>query len=263
MLSLLVLPLMFSIQAALAVDEHGEIFEKHAPPPGGGDCSQTVSMTFHGGSGDGGSGDALDTEDTARYTCEVCVHNGQVTRANNCYYDRVEGCFAKGTQILMSDGSTRSIEQLRAGDMIWNPILGHPTKVGRMVAGPEKEPLLEIKGDGRSILVTKTHPMLIRASESAPGLVKASLDKSTKKRALTVTRADQLKAGQEAMDRSGKFFRIESVTPKPETAGTMVYNFEVVTDSNRPEDHAVVANGVVTGDVVTQYKLNGARPDWE
>src|SRR5262245_15520927 len=37
-----------------------------------------------------------------------------------CFYRRTKSCFPPETQIQMADGSSKAIEEIRSGDMVWN-----------------------------------------------------------------------------------------------------------------------------------------------
>lgn len=221
-------------------------------------CVPITTGSFYSGAE---SGDGIDTGQTINLTCTVCSNNS----TTDCYYSRLEGCFAPGTKITMADGSTKPIELIRSGDQIWNPLRGAARTVGRLVKGPENEPLLRITGSAGSILVTKTHAMLVQVEEPQTGLVRTSLGREDSRIAgkMTVVRADALKVGQQVADREGKLFTVTDIKADEASKGTTVYNFEILSPTSEPEDRAVIANGMVTADVTTQYKLNGKKPDWE
>lgn len=147
------------------------------------------------------------------------------------------GCFAADTLIQMADGSHKPASEIRAGDMIWNPKKQKAQEIKKVIAGPERWPLLSVVSGGRSVLVTGEHPFLTK-----DGL----------KPAYRLTDKDVLIDG----DQENSIVSIKMQERKEGEAAPEVWNFELV-GSTEPDDHYVVANGIMTGDLYLQIKING------
>jgi hypothetical protein len=143
------------------------------------------------------------------------------------------GCFVTGTRLAMADGSTKAIEDVKAGDLVENPLNGQAVPVRYMRAGPEVGKLYVITTESGSVTVTAGHAMV-----TASG----------------IRRADQLTKGELITTRAG----VEPVLSliMRESHGETVYNLAVgATASDDARAHAVLANGVVTGDLTLQERL--------
>ena len=128
----------------------------------------------------------------------------------------------------MADGSDRKISSLKENDFVFNPLFKIPVRISKIVKGPEKRSLYKVVIGKIRLTVTEDHPFL-----TEKGWV----------------RADQLVSGQWVMgEQQAKSVRSVKKLPyeKPED----VYNFELDTDV--PEGHIVLANGIPTGDLTTQ-----------
>ncbi|MES2744637.1 MAG: Hint domain-containing protein [Bdellovibrionota bacterium] len=145
------------------------------------------------------------------------------------------GCFEEKTSIQMADGSSKLAAEIRAGDLVFNPKTGRPHMIRKVIAGPERWPLLEVKAGGKSVTVTGEHPFLTKL-----GL----------KPAYKLTSADILIEGDAETQVEAVIAEERALDAKaPE-----VWNFELVGSSD-PDDHYVLANGVMTGDLYLQQKL--------
>jgi hypothetical protein len=144
------------------------------------------------------------------------------------------GCFEESTLIRMADGSERTASEIRQGDLLWNPKTQKNQYVKRVIAGPEKIPLYAVKIKDTTVRVTQGHPFL-----TPLGLVQAK----------------DLRAGDRIIDNGQENF-VESVGPEVREAGTpdpTVWNFEL--EGEHDDDHYVLANGIMTGDLYLQIKL--------
>jgi len=163
---------------------------------------------------------------------------GQIRPANsaNCQltmYNRINlGCFEFHTKIRMGDGTDKEVADIVKGDMVMNPIRNVPMRVKRTTMGPEKYELVVVRAGDATVKVTTQHPML------TPGGVKA---------ALHLTNADSIQ------DAKGNWRRIDSVSR--ERGRLPVVNLELDAPTSDPEDHALLANGLITGDLYLQEKL--------
>lgn len=137
------------------------------------------------------------------------------------------GCVAEGTLISMADGSTRKAEDVRVGDSLKSQD-GESVAVTNVFMGTEAE-LVRLKtASGECLDMTYDHPVL-----AARGFV----------------RADELTAGDRIVTESGES-AVSELYPIP--YGGKVYSVETSPPG------AIVCNGIVTGDFVTQ---NSRRSD--
>lgn len=176
-----------------------------------------------------------------------------------------KSCFTPETKILMGDQkTTKKIYQIAEGDSIWNPVLKKAVKVRHLTAGPEKLPILEIGYNDTVVHVTTKHPMVVSsdafASASPVGFALASLkDKESEKLPLgySLKRANDITLDDSVLGADGQFHKVSVLRILPVKADQSVWNLRMDTDSEDPQEHMLVADGIVTGDVKMQWKLNG------
>jgi hypothetical protein len=70
------------------------------------------------------------------------------------------GCILGGTKVLMADNQEKPIEQIRIGDIVFNPVTGRNSKVVNTWAGIEDIMYKISTKDGSSIIVSGFHPMV-------------------------------------------------------------------------------------------------------
>ncbi|MEN9808758.1 MAG: hypothetical protein RLZZ488_325 [Pseudomonadota bacterium] len=143
-----------------------------------------------------------------------------------------DGCFDELTKIRMADGSDRLVTQLRKGDFVYNPVTKMPAKITKLTIGPELKPLLHVTVGGSTVRVTDSHPFM-----TTRGWVAAKNLRSTDK----------------ILGRDGKYLGIQKV--EIGASGHTVANLALEGPANQPELHYVLADGVVTGDLVIQNML--------
>ena len=160
---------------------------------------------------------------------------GQNCWACGCW--RVDGCFAPETKVLMSDGSYRAVRDISAGEYVLNPVTHGPAKVSRIVQGPEKIDLVELRYAESVLVVSTKHPMV-----TARGIVQAA----------KLSQRDFL------IDRDGGKQAITSVKRVPVQEGQQVIN--IVLDESLPSNQRlIVAEGVQTGDLSIQVSQSKKR----
>ena len=143
-----------------------------------------------------------------------------------------DGCFDELTKVRMADGTDRLITQLRKGDSVFNPVTGKPAKIVKLTAGPEKNPLIHVTVAGALVRVTENHPFMT-------------------KRGWVMARS--LNAKDTVLSGNRKW---ESVTKVEQgAAGRLVVNLALEGSADSPDDHYVLADGVVTGDLVIQNMI--------
>lgn len=174
------------------------------------------------------NGSAKQYEKFYAFIAPSCARQLIGGRKNNC------GCFEESTLIRMADGSERTAAEIRQGDLLWNPKTQKNQYVKRVIAGPEKIPLYAVKIKGSIVRVTQGHPFL-----TPSGLVQAK----------------DLRDGDRIID-NGQENQVESVIAEARDASApdpTVWNFELEGESD--DDHYVLANGIMTGDLYLQMKL--------
>lgn len=142
------------------------------------------------------------------------------------------GCFAQGTEIAVSPTETKPIEALQKGDVVYNPRNNSFQKIKSTLAGPEEEKdMVVISYNETKLTVTLDHPM-----PTNRGLIQAG----------------EMQLGDRIQIANGDW-----VTPKLElipSDGQIVYNLALEGPENE-NDHMVVANSIVTGDLDLQNML--------
>jgi len=141
------------------------------------------------------------------------------------------GCFAGSTRLQMADGTERPVSTIGENDWLWNPHYKAPVRVKKVVKGPEAKALFEVKYKNQRVVVTEDHPFLTQS-----GWVQAQ----------------DLKVGVKIIG-AGHGLRIKSVRKLSYKKPEDVWNFEL--DTNDSMGHMVLANGIPTGDLVTQQLL--------
>ncbi len=147
------------------------------------------------------------------------------------YAIRSDGCFTKDTKIRMVNGEDKLITDLKTDDFVSNPLFKKPVRVSKIVKGPEKRPLYQIKVNTYQVTVTEDHPFLTQR-----GWVSANHLTS-----------------QDIIMGEGLGKKISSIQKLSYKKPVDVYNLELDTDI--PEGHLVIANGIPTGDLTTQLNL--------
>lgn len=155
-----------------------------------------------------------------------------------CGCFRLNGCFVPGVKIRMADGSDRAIEEIRAGDLIWNPATRAPVAVERVIEGTESEPLIRFGFDRETLTVTQKHPV-----PTARGLLQAH----------------ELTLGDLVYDQDGTAHEV-TVLERVETEPRQrVINLRLESDSEEPESRMLLSDGIMTGDVILQLLLSHAK----
>jgi len=154
-----------------------------------------------------------------------------------CYYcgqTRIFGCFAPATKITMSDQTLKAIEAISVGDMVWNPKANTAARVERIIEGPENLPLIEY-GFGSSISrVSQQHPVL-----TAAGLKTAA----------------ELTVEDSVYGADGKPNLLTTLRRAPVEDGQIVINIVIKTENAGSNEHYLLADGIVTGDLILQQQL--------
>ena len=160
--------------------------------------------------------------------CYICgCFRGNQTSGGN-------GCFPPGVRILMADQSLKKIEEIKAGEKVWNPVQKKAIVVAQVVEGPENLPLIELGFAGRTVIVSQEHPVLT-ASGSKPAklltLKDMVFDTAGKQHLLTVLKRLELEEGQR------------------------VINLDLAAATEDPSERLLLSDGIITGDIVLQKRL--------
>jgi hypothetical protein len=145
--------------------------------------------------------------------------------------------------ITLGDGKTQKrITELTERDQVWNPITRRSQSIARMTRGPENVPMFDIQIEGKTVRVTGTHPFPTNEGPRA---------------------AFELQEGDRVRTAEGKSGVIQNIATVPAgEKAPMVWNLELAAGEDL-RDHYVLANGVVTGDLYIQTRLqkNAAGTD--
>lgn len=150
------------------------------------------------------------------------------------YRPRKNGCFAEGTLIATSEQKSEPIEQLFQGATVLDGS-GRQRTVSKIVKGSEPAMLYIKTAVGLSLLVTRAHPF-----PTSRGLLPAK----------------DLKVGDTLRLERGRLTNITEIALR---GSARVYNIalsdaDVGNGSKEPDRHFLIANGIITGDLVVQER---------
>jgi hypothetical protein len=171
---------------------------------------------------------------SSSYGIRSTIDEGTVCWQCVCQRAGGSGCFSPDTKILVKDRGEIDARDVKAGDLLLNPRTGGYSRVEQVVQGPEKE-VVELRflvgGTSRASRVSFGHIMVTKR-----GYVRAS----------DVRRDDQL------LRSDGSWVSVSIVKKVP---ARHVINFVLNSNSRSYEDHVVVSDGLVTGDLWLQTNL--------
>lgn len=143
---------------------------------------------------------------------------------------RTNGCFVAGTKIQLNDKIHMPIETLKVGYSV-QLANGKTSKISKIVQGPEIKPVVRVEvSSGQIIELTEKHPVL-----TENGIVQAK----------------NLTIGSKLKNKEGFWVSIQSLSTHKYDG--QVYNLEL--NGNSDQDHLIVSNGLVTGDLHLQNQL--------
>jgi hypothetical protein len=152
-----------------------------------------------------------------------------------CYPRGKKGCFPRGVSIQLANGHSKLVEEIAVGDLLYNPVTRKPVEVSQVVEGPEKFPIIQFGYDNLKVRVTTEHVVLTES-----GL----------KRAKDLTLQDKVS------NKSGEFSQIETLVNEPVERNQSVINFIINDTENKVENHWLLSDGIITGDLYLQEKLD-------
>lgn len=168
-------------------------------------------------------------EPTSAKTCSISFVTkndaGFVCRNN-------DGCFDEKTMIRMADGSDRLVTELRMGEFVYNPVTKKPAKITKLTIGPEFKPLLNITIGTSTVRVTDSHPFMTERGWVA---------------------AKNLRKSDKVLAQGGSFVTVDKV--EIGRSGRTVANLALEGPAHLEQLHYVLADGIVTGDLVIQNML--------
>lgn len=138
-------------------------------------------------------------------------------------------CFPAGTMILLADGSSRAIEDIKVGDFVmsFNEVdqTQEPAKVLEL-ENPIRDHIYTLSlSDGREIEVTREHPFYTKEQKWASLYPPETYEES----GLVVS---AIEAGNHILDQDGKWVRINSISYEEIPEGIQTYNLKVVNKNN-------------------------------
>ncbi len=146
------------------------------------------------------------------------------------------GCFDPETRIRSIEGREVPIKLLNKGDKVFNPLNKKFMEIEKLVVGPEELPMVEVQVAGKVVKVSSTH---------------AFITKKGQKMAMDVNLNDEI-----ALEDGKTMHPVERVSlVLPVDKKQQVYNIKLKSNSKDPKEHAVLANGVVSGDLFLQSEL--------
>lgn len=151
-----------------------------------------------------------------------------------CGCFRGDGCFNAGVKILMGDHSLKVIEEIRAGDEVWSPVLKKAIKVRKVLQGPEDHPLLRFGTDKRTVTTSEKHPVRVSGK---------------------VKRARELVIGDVVEFDDGTTHAITVLERLPQRTGQQVFNLSLDAPADLSDGHLLVSDGIITGDIILQNTL--------
>ena len=146
-----------------------------------------------------------------------------------------KGCFPPGVQVAMQDGTTfKKVEDIAAGDLVWNPLVQKSFRVLTVTEGPEENPLIVIRAGNIVLKVSGEHPVLTEEG---------------------LKQAKQLHSGDIIQDSQLAKYVIDRVHSEQASPGLTVINFVLERDGSKLGG-LLVADGVVVGDLAVQKELS-------
>ncbi len=145
-----------------------------------------------------------------------------------------DGCFSKETKIRMADGSDKFIYELDISDKVFNPKTGNSVGIKKLSVGPEFGEMFKISSGFNMVDVTREHPFLTSVGWK---------------------QAKDIKVGDELMLAFGDSQKVESVERHKPATPPDVFNLQLDAPESELDDHFVLANGVITGDLLIQQSL--------
>ena len=167
--------------------------------------------------------------------------NGNDERgSNSCFICGLvrfkKGCFPPGVKVTLGDGhSTKAVEDVASGDLLWNPVLKKAVKVLNVIEGPEEKPLVMVNAGSFSLKMSQEHPVWTKAG---------------------LKQAKALSLGDVLFDASGKEVAISELSQQPVKEAQTVINFVLEGDAGKGDaSRMILADGLVVADLVAQKKL--------
>ncbi len=213
--------LVFSIRPALVIDDN---------------CSGTFLTRSNGRKSNGSATDVTWDQPFTKFESNLTVTLNGMTQDSYGIREHIyTSCMDESTLITAANGEQVLLHELLPGEFILNPMTGVYTKVKQIIRGIHDPEMYELAVGTKKILLTSNHPVL---TEEGP------------KTASEITTRDSIRFSD------GSFDRVTSATKVPGDKKRDVYNIVLDTDSTNPEDHYLLANGIVVGDQFLQDALS-------
>jgi len=185
--------------------------------------------------------------------------------AEDPFHKECLGCFSPETSIAMADGTSKAIVNIKPGDLVLNPVTKKGVRVKYPTMGPEAIPMWKIGFGTAAVVVTEGHPMVVsngnQESEwtALSGLfLRSGLRNAPKVKqpeSFDIRQARNLKVGDLVLAADGEYHAVNLVQQLPVAKDQVVINLMLDVDSAEMRDHMLLADGVVTGDLYLQERL--------
>ncbi len=146
----------------------------------------------------------------------------------------LDGCFSKETKIRMADGTDKFIYELDKSDKIFNPKTGHSVGIRKLSVGPEFGEMFKVTSGFDMIDVTREHPFLTTVGWK---------------------QAKDLQVGDELVLSFGATQKVTAKEMHKPATPPDVFNLHLDAPDGDTDEHFVLANGVITGDLFIQQSL--------
>lgn len=170
-------------------------------------------------------------------TASINQTTGVVNTLTNCMY----GCLLKGTNVLMSDGTTRKIEDLKEGDMLSSKVIeGMPTNEDQTVMDWRNPGNIKLQKDSVELKNIKSLTVDTVLSFNNKTIVssKDHLHIAKQDGVWRILRGDEIKIGDYLLEQNGKEIEVEMIDIFK--GKFKVYNLDV------EDNDLFIANGILT-----------------
>jgi hypothetical protein len=161
-----------------------------------------------------------------QFTTQVTIHAGGETFHET--HTVFVSCMDGDTPITLFDRTQVPIREIVRRELVLNPITGAAMEVDKLIRGPEPVlPTYRIGIGDTAVLFSSEHPIPVQGG-------------------LKVAR--EIVLGDLVMDADGQFRPVTTLEVVPPNPDQVVYNLQFIENSERWQDHVLLAGGMVVGD---------------